>query len=153
MLKSTCPNAYVHVLIFWRNIRKSIRKNGQWISLENLMRRSDLEHAADQRHNALLLDYGERRPEDEQLGVRRLGVKLLVGVAVEVSLGEEVGDRLCESGLATELWMNRNGGVLANVITLYDKFLLKVVSFGNLNLLHSRLREVKLPFPVTRLLG
>ena len=109
MLKSTCPNAYVHVLIFWRNIRKAIRKNGQWISLENLMRRSDLEHAADQRHNALLLDYGERRPEDEQLGVRRLGVKLLVGVAVEVSLGEEVGHRLCESGLATELWMNRNG--------------------------------------------
>ena len=75
-------------------------------SLENLVGRSDLEHATDKRHDALLLDDGERRPEDEQLGVGGLGVQLLVGVAVEVRLREEGRHRLRESGLATELWMD-----------------------------------------------
>ena len=67
---------------------------------------SDLEHAADERHDALLLDDGERRPEDEQLGVGGLGVQLRVGEAVEVGLREEARHCLCEAGLATELWMD-----------------------------------------------
>ena len=75
-------------------------------SLENLVGGSDLEHAADERHDALLLDDGERRPEDEQLGVGGLGVQLLVGVAVEVRLREKARHRLREAGLATELWMH-----------------------------------------------
>ena len=72
-------------------------------SLENLVGRSDFEHAADEGHDALLLDDGERRPEDEQLGVGGLGVQLRVGVAVEVGLGEEARHRLRETGLTTEL--------------------------------------------------
>ena len=75
-------------------------------SLENLIGGSDLEHAADERHDALLLDDGERRPEDEQLCVGGLGVQLRVGEAVEVGLGEEARHRLREAGLATELWMD-----------------------------------------------
>ena len=51
----------------------------------------------------------DRLDEAVQLGVRRLGVKLLVGVPVKVGPGEEVGHRLCESGLATELWIGKIG--------------------------------------------
>ena len=75
----------------------------QHFSLDDLVCRSDLEHAPDEGHECLLLDEGQHGLHHEQLGKGGLRVQLLDGEGIKVSPHEKAAHGLREVGLREDL--------------------------------------------------